>query len=68
MTTVRYKAVRPDGTSFHDPSFPWMPEGWAPGDPIPDGWTVVHPDPSRFGASGYLSAATVPTECTGSRE
>ena len=29
MTTY-YKAIRPDGTSFHDPAFRWVPKGWTP--------------------------------------
>ena len=61
-----YKAVRLDGTSFRDPGFRWLPEGWVSGDPIPQGWTVEHPNYSPTGcASGYLSVSTVTTDCTG---
>ena len=61
-----FKAVRPDGGSFYDPGFRWLPEGWTSGDPIPDGWTVTHPDysPTSGDAGRYLSAATVATDCT----
>ena len=63
MTTTYYKAVRPDGTSFHDPSFRWVPESG----PIPDdGLLVSHPRHlGRRSAAGYLSVSTVPTDCTG---
>ncbi len=63
MTTTYYKAVRPDGTSFHDPSFRWVPESG----PIPDdGLLVSHPGYlDRRSAAGYLSVSTVPTDCTG---
>ena len=63
MTTTYYKAVRPDGTSFHDPSFRWVPESG----PIPDdGLLVSHPrHRDRRSAAGYLSVSTVPTDCTG---
>ena len=62
MTTY-YKAVRPDGTSFHDPTFRWVPESG----PIPDdGLLVSHPGYlDRRSAAGYLSVSTVPTDCTG---
>ena len=43
MTTY-FKAVRPDGGSFHDPGFRWLPEDGV----IPDGgWLVEHPNPAR---------------------
>ena len=63
MTTTYYKAVRPDGTSFHDPSFRWVPESG----PIPDdGLLVSHPRHlDRRSAAGYLSVSTVPTDCAG---
>ena len=63
MTTTYYKAVRPDGTSFHDPSFRWVPESG----PIPGGGLLVsHPRHlDRRSAAGYLSVSTVPTDCTG---
>ena len=76
MTTY-YKAVRQDGTSFHDPCFRWLPKGWRSGDPIPEGWTVEHPNYRRdsgaagylsvsvSGAAGYLSVSVTPTDCTG---
>ena len=69
MADTYYKAVHPDGGSFYDPGFRWLPEGWTSGDPIPDGWTVVHPDysPTSGDAGRYLSVATVATDCTGMR-
>ena len=72
MSETYYKAVRPNGASFHDPEFRWLPEGWESGDPIPTGWVVRHPNPGkRIGrnsgawASEYLSVATAPTDCAG---
>lgn len=69
---VLYKAIRPDGASFYDPEFRWLPEGWKSGDPIPADWVVRHPNPgARIGkrsdtwAGEYLSVATVPTDFTG---
>ena len=74
MSEVYYKAVRPNGGSFYDPDFRWLPEGWVPGNPIPTDWVVRHPNPgaklekgSGARASRYLSVATVPTDCTGFR-
>ena len=68
MTTY-YKAVRPDGTSFHDPTFRWLPPV---GEPLPDeGLVVRHPSRKRWvpgridDPSEYLSVSTVPTGCTG---
>ena len=58
--TRYYKAVRPDGTSFHDPTFRWVPESG----PI-EGIVVTHPHPHDTDPSGWLSVATVPTDCTG---
>ena len=57
-----YKAVRPEGTSFHDPSFRWLPESG----PV-EGHTVTHPTASVVGeeASHYLSVSVSPTDCTG---
>ena len=57
-----YKAVRPGGTSFHDPSFRWLPESG----PV-EGHTVTHPTASVVGerASHYLSVSVSPTDCTG---
>ena len=59
-----YKAVRPDGTSFHDRSFRWLPESG----PV-EGHTVTHPTASYVGryASQYLSVSVTPTDCTGMR-
>lgn len=56
-----YKAVRIDGTSFHDPTFRWVP---ATGDPV--GTVVTHPNFSATGkADGYLSVSTEPADCMG---
>ena len=61
MSSVYYKAVRPDGTSFWDPTFRWVPETG----PV-EGIVVEHPNPhGHVGAAGYLSVATVATDCTG---
>ena len=61
MSETFFKAVRVGGTSFHDPTFRWLPEDGV----IPEGgWLVEHPNPGG-GAAGYLSAATVATDCTG---
>ena len=59
-----YKAVRPDGASFYDPSFRWLPESG----PV-EGHTVTHPTASTVGehASSYLSVSVTPTDCTGMR-
>lgn len=59
MTTY-YKAIRPDGTSFYDPTFRWVPESGTV-----EGIIVTHPSPHDDDPSGWLSAATVPTDCTG---
>ena len=62
-TSTYYKAVRPDGTSFHDPAFRWVPEDWTPED---GRVRVEHPDPDLArGAGGYLSVSTEPADCTG---
>jgi hypothetical protein len=54
-----YKAVRPDGGSFYDPSFRWLTKaGNLPRRP------VTHP---ATGGLGYLSASTSPADCTGLR-
>ena len=60
-----YKAVRPDGTSFHDPTFRWVPEDWTPTDgPV----RVEHTDyDPTGGAGGYLSVSTEPANCTSMR-
>ena len=62
-----YKAVRPDGCSFYNSTFRWLPDGWQSGDPIPPDLVVEHPDysPSSECASRYLSSSTVATDCTG---
>ena len=62
-----YKAVRPDGCSFYDDTFRWLPDGWQSGDPVPANLVVEHPDysPTSLSASRYLSASTVATDCTG---
>lgn len=70
MTTY-YKAIRPDGTSFADSTFRWLPEDGR----IPTGGHLVkHPKPARhFGphsqatASRYLSLSVEPADCTGFR-
>ena len=59
MTTY-FKAVRPDGTSFHDPKFRWVPVAG----PV-EGIIVTHPHPHDDDPSGWLSVATAPTDCTG---
>ena len=58
-----YKAVRPDGTDFHSGRVRWAPKTRPVGRPR----IVRHPTATRIGAkaSGYLSVATVPTDCTG---
>ena len=60
-----YEAVRPDGASFHDPSFRWVPEDWTPADgPV----RVEHTDyDPTGGAGGYLSVSTEPADCTSMR-
>ena len=62
MTTTYYKAIRPDGTSFYDPDFRWVPESG-----LIEGVVVTHPAPHDANPSGWLSVATVPTDCTGMR-
>ena len=57
MSARYFKAVRPDGRSFNDPTFTWATE---------PGGVTTHPAFDRDGgASGYLSVATVATDCTG---
>lgn len=58
MTTTYYKAIRPDGSSFREPTFKWATE---------PGGVTEHPNPRRRDASGYLSVSVVPTDCTGMR-
>ena len=59
-----YKAIRPDGTSFYDSGFRWIPESG----PVV-GHTVTHPTASTVGreASEYLSVSVSPTYCMGMR-
>ena len=57
MTTY-YKAIRPDGSSFHDPSFRWATE---------PGGVTTHPTGDGEDAAAYLSVSTTPTDCTGMR-
>ena len=64
MTKTYYKAIRPDGTSFHDPEFRWLPEDGN----IPEGGHVVTlgdgvMDP--YGVETYLSVSVEPADCTG---
>ena len=61
MTTY-WKAARPDGTDFHSGLVQWAPPAGHVGE-----WLVRHPTASVIGdgASGYLSVASVPTDCTG---
>ena len=67
MSEIYYKAIRLDGTDWHTGSLRWLPEDGA----IPEGgWLVEHPTPGPVGdgdARGYLSVATIPTDCTGMR-
>lgn len=64
--TIYFKAVHPDGGSFYDRSFRWLPKGWRSGDPIPEGWTVEHPNwAPTGGAANYLSVSVSPADCTG---
>ena len=67
MTTY-YKAVRPDGMDFFSGTVRWLPPV---GEPLPEGGLIVRHPTSRKrtdgGADGYLSVATVATECTGMR-
>ena len=57
-----YKAVRPNGTSFHNGIFRWLPESG----PV-EGHVVTHPTASVVGKypSGHLSVSVSPTDCTG---
>ena len=61
MTTTYFKAVRPDGTDFHTGTVQWAPPEGHEGE-----WIVRHPAATEIGddASGYLSVATVATDCT----
>ena len=57
MGKTFFKAVRPDGGSFNDPSFKWATE---------PGGITTHPAFAKGSdAGGYLSVATVATDCTG---
>ena len=60
MTTY-FKATRPDGTDFYSGKISYFRA-------LQDDSLVLHPLPLRPGAKqamGYLSVATVPTDCTG---
>ena len=61
MTTY-YKAIRTDGTSFHDPFFRWVPKSG----PV-EGYVVTHPTANVVGtdAAQHLSASVSPGDCTG---
>ena len=59
-----FKAIRPDGASFHDLSFKWATE---PGGVTTHPSVGVNVDVVNYGPSGYLSVATVATDCTGMR-
>lgn len=58
--TRYFKCTRPDGTDFHTGTIDYA-AALASGEP------VVHPRPHGDNASGYLSVATVATDCTGFR-
>lgn len=60
MSETFFKAIRPDGASFHNKGFMWSTE--------PGGLTT-HPKhgESGGGAENYLSVSTVVTDCTGCR-
>ena len=60
MTTY-FKATRPDGTDFYSGKISYLKA-------LENDTLVLHPLPLRPGATqamGYLSVATVPTDCTG---
>ena len=62
-----FKAIRSDGTSFHDLSFTWSTEpGGITRHP---GGNIAETDSSTLtiDAAYYLSVSTVPTDCTGMR-
>lgn len=65
MSEIYFKAVRMDGTDWWSGTVRWLPEDGI----IPEGgWLVEHPTPGPVGdcdAGGYLSVATIPTDCTG---
>jgi hypothetical protein len=56
--TRYYKATRPDGTDFHTGTVDY-------GAALASSEPITHPAPHDRDASGYLSVATVPTDCTG---
>ena len=63
MSETYFKAVRPNGTSFHDPAFRWLPEdGIIPDDGhlVTLGGGVMDPDD----AATYLSVSVEPADCT----
>ena len=62
--TTYYKAVRPDGMSFYDAGFRWVPETG----PVEGVVTLPSADGDTWpggDASQYLSVSAVPTDCTG---
>ncbi len=59
-----FKAVRPDGGSFNDPSFRWAVElGGVTTHPLRGKGVRKHAD----GAAGYLSVSVAAADCTGFR-
>ena len=63
MPEAYWKSVRLDGTDFHTGTVQWATPGRGRTRPR----TVKHPTAKQVGgdASEYLSASTVPTDCTG---
>ena len=63
MPEAYWKSVRPDGTDFRTGTVQWATPGRGRTRPR----TVKHPTATQIGsaASEYLSASTVPTDCTG---
>jgi hypothetical protein len=61
--TTYFKAARPNGRDFHSDTVQWAPENTK----ARKGRVVNHPNATEVGvdASEYLSASTVPTDCTG---
>ena len=68
VSEIYYKAVRPDGTSFHDRDFRWIPEvGPVEGHVVTHRLARVKHVPEGADADRYLSVSVVATECTGMR-
>ena len=64
--SVYYKAVRLDGTSFHDPAFRWVPEsGPVEGRVVRHWLAATQHVPKGSGARRYLSVSVEPGDCTG---